>query len=844
MWARRAALSILPLVLLAAAAWTLHVELRGFHLRDLERELALLPAGALVLSAWVTALDYLLLSGYDLLALRYAGRRLPLPRVIFTSFVSYAFGNNVGLALLSSGSVRFRLYSQWGLSAVEITRVVAFTASQLWAGLLPIAGVALLAGVPVPLPGWAARALGVVALGAVAAYLAIAARGGRSIGLRGFTFPVPSLPLAAAQCAVSAVDWALAALVLHALLPAGSPLSFPQLLGLFVAAQVAGLASQVPGGLGVFDSIVLAALTPAVPAPAVLSSLVAYRLVYYLGPFLLAFGLLVAHEVVVHRARVGRLLRGAHASFAPVVPWLAAGGALVAGAVLLVSGATPAVAGRLHLLRRTLPLPVLEASHLVGSLAGTALLLLARALARRVDAAWAITAVLLGAGAVTSLAKGLDWEEALLLLGLLGALLPFHRQFYRKSSLLEGWVSGPWVLAVAVIVGASLWIGFFSYRHLEYSSDLWFSFAFHADAPRSLRASVAGLSLLALFAVAVLLRPAAHEPDPPGEAELARVRPLVDRAPESYAHLALVGDKPLLFSDGGDAFLMYGVEGRTWVAMGDPVGPAPAATELAWRFRELSDRHGGWACFYQVGPTALPRYLDLGLTLLKLGEEALVPLEAFSLDGSDRRALRQGYHRAERDGLRFEVTTPPGGAAVIPDLRRVSDAWLAEKRVREKGFSLGSFDARYLAEGPLALVRREGEVVAFANVWTSSARVELSVDLMRHLPDAPRSAMDYLFTSLMLWGRAEGYRQFNLGMAPFSGFEARQLSPLWTRLGARLFRHGEDFYNFQGLRAYKEKFAPEWRPRWLAAPGGLRLPAVLANLAALVSRGLRGVVTR
>ena len=550
MWARRAGLAILPLVLLAAAAWTLHVELRGFHLRDVERELALLPAGALLLAAGVTALDYLLLSGYDLLALRYAGRRLPLPRVIFTSFVSYAFGNNVGLALLSSGSVRFRLYSQWGLSAVEITRVVAFTASQLWAGLLPIAGVALLAGVPVPLPGWAARGLGVAALGAVAGYLAIAARGGRSIGLRGFSFPVPSLPLAAAQCAVSAADWTLAALVLHALLPAGSPLSFPQLLGLFVAAQVAGLASQVPGGLGVFDSIVLAALTPAVPAPAVLSSLVAYRLVYYLGPFLLAFGMLVAHEVVVHRARVGRLLRGAHASFAPVVPWLAAGGALVAGAVLLVSGATPGVAGRLHLLRRTLPLPVLEASHLVGSLAGTALLLLARALARRIDAAWAITAVLLGAGAVTSLAKGLDWEEALLLLGLLGALLPFHRQFYRKSSLLEGWVSGPWVLAVAVIVGASLWIGLFSYRHVEYSSDLWFSFAFHADAPRFLRASVAGLSLLALFGIAVLLRPAPHEPDPPGEAELARVRPLVDRAPDSYAHLALVGDKPLLFSTG------------------------------------------------------------------------------------------------------------------------------------------------------------------------------------------------------------------------------------------------------------------------------------------------------
>lgn len=844
MSARRAALALLPVTLLAAAAWTLHLELRGFHLRDVERELALLPGGVLALAAGITALDYLLLSGYDLLALRYAGRSLPLPRVIFTSFVSYAFGNNVGLALLSSGSVRFRLYSQWGLSAVEITRVVAFTASQLWAGLLPLGGVALLAGVPVPLPAWAARTLGVAALAAVAAYLGAAVRGGRALRLRGFTFPVPSPGLAVAQVAVSAADWALAALVLHALLPAGSPLSFPQLLGLFVAAQVAGLASQVPGGLGVFDSIVLAALTPAVPAPAVVSSLLAYRLVYYLGPFLLAFGLLVAHELLARRAFVRRVLRGAHASFAPVVPWLAAAGALLAGMVLLVSGATPTVAARLHVLRHTVPLPVLEASHLVGSLVGTALLLLARALMRRIDAAWAIAGGLLGAGALASLAKGLDWEEALVLLVLLGALLPFRDQFYRRSSLVEGWVSGPWVLAVVLIVGASMWIGLFSYRHVEYSSELWFRFAFHEDAPRFLRASVAGLSLLVLYGVAVLLKPAPHEPAPPDEAQLARVRPLVDRAPESYAHLALVGDKPLLFSDPGDAFLMYGVEGRSWVAMGDPVGPEPAATELAWRFRELSDRHGGWACFYQVGAAALPRYLDLGLSLLKLGEEAIVPLEAFSLDGSERRALRQAYHRGERDGLRFEVAPASAVPALIPDLRRVSDAWLAEKSVREKGFSLGSFDPRYLAEGPLALARKDGEVVAFANVWTSSARVELSVDLMRYHPEAPRSAMDYLFTSLMLWGKAEGYGQFNLGMAPFSGFEARQLSPLWTRLGARLFRHGENFYNFQGLRAYKEKFAPEWRPRWLAAPGGLRLPAVLTNLAALVSRGLRGVVAR
>jgi phosphatidylglycerol lysyltransferase len=839
--ARRAGLVLLPVALLAAAGWALGRELHGFHFRDLERGLAALPRASVWAAVAATALDYLLLSAYDLLALAWVGHRLPTARVVFTSFIAYAFGNNVGLSLLSSGSVRVRLYSQWGLAAPEIAKVVAFTAVQLWAGLLPVAGIALLAGAPGPLPPAAARAAGALALLATAAYLVVAARG-RELVVRGVPIRPPSLPLAAAQILVSAADWALAAFVLYLLLPPGAP-SFPAFLGLFLAAQIAGLVSQVPGGVGVFDSIVLTALTPAVAAPVALSSLVAFRVVYYLVPFLAAFALLVANELVVRRERVGRVLRGAHASFAPVVPWLAALGAVVAGTVLLFSGATPAEAERLHALRRVLPLPVLEASHLVGSVVGIGLLLLAHGLSRRLDGAWVLALALLAAGAVASMAKGLDYEEALLLSALLLALLPFRRQFYRRSSLLDDRLGAPWLLGAAAVLAASVWLGRFAYRHVEWSRDALFVFAFHAEVPRFLRASVLGASALALYGVATLLRPRPPEPSTPTDEDLARARPLVARAPESLPHVALTGDKALLFAPEGDAFVAYGVEGRSWVAMGDPVGPDRAATELAWRLRELADRHGGWACFYQVGPACLPRYLDMGLALFRLGEEAVIPLPAFSLEGGERRGLRQSFHRGEREGLRFEVLAKEAVPPLLPELRRVSDAWLGEKNVREKGFSVGWFDERYLREGPMAVVRRDGAIAAFANLWTAT-RAELSFDLMRHLPDAPRSAMDFLIASIAVWGREQGYASLSLGMAPLSGLEDRALAPLWTRLGARVYRHGEYFYNFQGLRQYKEKFAPEWRPRYLAAPGGLRLPRVLANVAALVSRGLKGVIAK
>jgi phosphatidylglycerol lysyltransferase len=113
---------------------------------------------------------------------------------------------------------------------------------------------------------------------------------------------------------------------------------------------------------------------------------------------------------------------------------------------------------------------------------------------------------------------------------------------------------------------------------------------------------------------------------------------------------------------------------------------------------------------------------------------------------------------------------------------------------------------------------------------------------MRYLPEAPRGVMDYLFVELMLWGMKEKYRWFNLGMAPLSGIQDHALAPLWNRLGAFVFRHGEHFYNLQGLRRYKEKFDPEWEPRYLASPGGLALPRILTNIASLISGGVKGVI--
>ena len=310
------------------------------------------------------------------------------------------------------------------------------------------------------------------------------------------------------------------------------------------------------------------------------------------------------------------------------------------------------------------------------------------------------------------------------------------------------------------------------------------------------------------------------------------------------AGLALMGDKCLMFSESGRAFLMFARKGRSWVALYDPVGPREEWPELVWRFVELAGESGGRAAFYQVRPQALPVYLDAGLRVYKLGECAAVELAGFSLEGKRRANLRHGVARAQRDGLSFEWLPAGTSEPVFEALQAVSDDWLGRQDTAEKAFSLGAFSREYVMRQPVALVRHEGRIVAFATMLVTDQSAEAAVDLMRQRGDAPKTTMDFLFTQIILHLREQGVARFNLGMVPLSGMASHRLAPRWQRLGRLLFNHGENFYNFQGLRSFKEKFDPTWEARYLCAEGGLKPILAFTDIAALVSGGLKGVLTK
>lgn len=812
--------------------------LHEVHLHDIRAALNALGPRHILLAVAFTAVSYVALTFYDVLALRSIGQHLPYRTAALASFTSYTLSHNLGLSLLTGGSARYRVYSAAGLSVADVARVVTLASFAFWGGVITLAGAALalhpqamdLDGVGIgsgPL-----QAIGVLLLVAVAGLLLWSGPHGRLLKFRNWSIPLPGIGLALAQIGVAAIDLATASAALFVLVPGIDPSLWPAFFIGYTLAIIAVLVTHVPGGLGVFEAVVLAAL-PSTNRPELIAALLVYRLIYYIAPLLLSVAIVTFQEGRRWRAPVANALSDAQTVASALAPTMISALVFLGGCVLLVSGSLPAMADRTTELVALLPLPFIEASHMAASLAGAALLLLSSGLYRRLDGAFWLTRMILLAGAAFSLTKGLDYEEASVMLVIAGLLQWTRPAFYRRTSFTADVLSAGWLATVAVAVGLSIWIGFFSYKHVAYRNDLWWHFAEGGNASRFLRASFAVAVLLLGTAIWRMLRPAVVRPaaamsDIPDPRALAL-------SSRTDANLALTGDKRFITSASGNCFLMYQIRGRSWIVMSDPVGARQEWTDLLWQLREQADAAQGRLLLYQISAETLPAVVDLGLQIVKYGEEALVDLPAFSLDGPAAKSLRYAERRATREGAIFEIVPADGVPAIMEDIHGISDRWLKAKGHREKGFSVGWFDPAYIGRCDCALVRHQGRIVAFANIWKTADKSELSIDLMRHDDQMPYGTMDFLFVRLMEWGKQEKYRRFSLGMAPLSGLEARRLAPLWTKLGSLLYKHGEALYGFEGLRAYKDKFSPDWQPRFIAGPQGLALGRAMIDLQALIS---------
>ena len=528
-------------------------------------------------------------------------------------------------------------------------------------------------------------------------------------------------------------------------------------------------------------------------------------------------------------------------------PWTAALLTLSAGVMLVASAATPSEPYRFMRLLAVTPVFLIEVSHFASSVVGLVLVLLAFGLRARLDAAWAATMAALLIAAPLALLKGFNWEEATALVALAVLLALVRGAFPRSARFTRMEITPGWLLsAFCAVLGAGL-LGLWSFQHADYADQTWWRVMADADAARAIRAWAG--AALALFVIGLWrLFVSAATPPVVGEADpnFARVRAILAKAEvaEPGSNLALLGDKRFLFSPSGETFLMFGVRGRSWVALSGPVGRRDERLELLWRFRELADSHAARPGIYGLAAEDLPDVVELGFSIQKVGESATVPLETFSIEGRRRGNLRRAWRKAAEEGATFEIVEGEALLRMMPDLQAISDQWLAQHAGGEKAFSMGGFRPAYVAEFPVAVVRQEGRPVAFATLWTTAARSAFSMDLMRYADDAPKNIMDYLFVELIAWGRDQGYEAFEFGMAPLAGLDDRPLAPIMSRVGKLLFERGEEIYNFQGVRRYKDKYDPVWQGRYVAAPHKWAIPLLLADAGLLSSGGMAGLAKR
>ena len=846
---RQAAPFLIGIALFAAGLGALFHLLAPIHLHQVIADARRMPISALLGALAATAAGYAALIGYDWSALRHIGRKLPFPVVGMGAFLGYSLGNTIGIAVLSGGAVRYRIYSAFGINALEVAAISTFVSLAFGVGISVI-GLASLVYHPAALTGMLGiapdrmRLLALVALIVTVAVLGTASVAGRALRIWRLELRAPSPGILLGQLAFTAADTCFAALALYILLPPGAP-DFVTFLVIFSTAAMTGVLSHVPGGIGVFESVVITALPSSVSVEQAAVALLLFRMIYYLVPFVLAMIVISVNEARLARGPIARLMGDVSDTMAPisrvlttVAPASAGVTVLGLGIYLLLVALMPSV--RPHQVTPNLVTAILlEGGAVLSAVLGVIMILLAQGLIRRISAAFWLTEAALIAGAAASILNGLNFVAAGVLIG--GALIlwPIRGEFYRAARLTQNLLSPAWFALIASIALSAMVFWVLMDGHALHSQTL-LRFSTDANSARALRAGLVASALMTFALIYLALQPARGKSVSADAEAVARVRAIVAAQDEPLANLALTGDKTFFFSEGGDAFIMYAVQGKSWIAYSDPVGPKAAVRDLAWAFFDAAFAAGCRPVFYEVSDAYLPIWVEMGMTVNKIGEEATVDLKEFTLSGHKYKAMRSARSKLEREGIRFELASPPHSPEVMAQLKSVSDAWVASRRGREKRFSVGRFAPDYLQGFRLALVWRGDEVVAFANVLETDTRASATIDLMRFGPTAPDNVMQFLFIALMSALRDEGFARFSLGMAPLAGLEVKYGARLWNRFGSILFKYGRSFYNFAGLRAFKQKFGPDWRSRYFAVPGSLAPIAALRDVTRAISGGPRG----
>mgnify|MGYP003638328538 FL=1 len=766
-----------------------------------DRELMLLGTAAALLAVCVMGF-------YDAIAFpRGASGTLGFFKRWMMGAVLFGWTNFVSMGPIGGPAMRVFAYRRSGLTAPEITRGFVGHYIGSMSGLFAWLIAVWIPGLHGPL-GYGSRAVialvGSITLSTVVGRLGIRIIRKHSIGTELAGVPLARLGLVSfVECGLTLLSfWLLTKSV-------GVSLDAVNAARTVFTGQVAGILSMIPGGIGSADAVWFHAYRLLdIPHDSAAAGILIFRAGYYLIPWSISF---VAIYIVL----------AMNSEF--LCNWqrrLVAGAVMLNAMLLLISAATPAVRVRLDSLAKFVPLGAIEVSHAVATVSALMMLLLVRGLLRGYRSAFLLTLTLLGASVIAHLLKGGDFEESAVSLVLLLMLLGVRGAFVRKGRIPVGWE----LTLAACIGGLSLFLisGFAAFDRVHYHPELWTDFAEMAEASRFLRASV----LLGFVVIVALVRQAMRPVNlwvVPEAEDVERAEAFAREFSNSADPLLVgAGDKGIWFYEPSPgtiaAMILYQRHGDKLIVFKDPVlRPGEDPAKIINAFLRYGEELDVDVVFSMISAMWMSHLHDFGYRFLKVNEEGIVPLTGFTLQGGHNAGFRRNIREMDKAGIKYEVLAPPFDQATIDQLRVVSDTWIDAKGGRELQFSACYFSPKYIQRNPIAIARdSEGRIIAFVNILTTRVGGPATLDFMRYIPGVVDNIMDFLMIRTMETLAAEGYTSFSLGGAPLSDVGVWKGSRIPERMMHIFSTKAERFYNYQGLLKYKNKFHPQWEPRYMA----------------------------
>lgn len=626
---------------------------------------------------------------------------------------------------------------------------------------------------------------------------------------------------------LSIIDWLMAAgyFVLCIRIFAGS---IPTLtVGLiYITCVVIGLLSMIPGGFGSFDSSVIILFAKlGIESEKILPALILFRLGYYIIPFLIASILLLKKKLrkgqetlsFVREKNIRRIL-------SLLVVFVSV--------ILILSATTPSLIDRSKLLVHLMPVRLIEFSKGFTVLLGIVLGILSRGINKGLRKTYYATVALSLIVAVFCIFKGLDYEEAIIMF-LLAAILTANKKIFTepapeinsKAGLKIFLTTLALVLGYIVVYNLIFKVNFFT-------SSTRFSLTYLGGNLHK----VIGYTVLAfLISMSLIFSTKYYE----NEVEISKedwedfkaIRDKYKNTP--YTHLFYMKDKGIYVNKDKNLFFIYKAYKNHVFVLGDPVGDRSAVEEGLDELSLKLFKEDKILSFYEISAEYLEVFVEAGFNFLKLGEDALIDLKIFNMEGKSRKNMRHIYNNIGSMGLNFKINYPPYDNKFIDDLDKISKSWLGKRR--EMSYSLGSFDRDFLNHCRIyTLEDSEGNIKAFANDLEIKNSGVLTIDMMRYYRDGEESMMEMLLLEIILWAKEQGYNYFDLGIAPLSNVGNKYYSPTMEKIAHMAYNYGNRIYGFKGLMAYKEKFKPEWKNVYLAYRDETKLAEILFYLVKII----------